>query len=274
MHALAPERRGTQAWLMTAGAVATLGGLWCLALIPGAPPRVSLPTPPPAQVRLLPKPMRPMPELPVSTRLEAEPTPQKAVAGRLPISRQRSPEPPAARPSHADSPDTHRETVQPSEAEDARAPLQLGLTLKSTTSTRGAARFAAQINGTSSETGTAFAVSRTGAPGPVGNGDPRAGVGPGRHLTKQPTDATLRRGASPAYPASARRAGIEGVVVLAVTIDESGYVQSAEVLRGLGYGLDESAIAAARATLWVPATLGGRAVATTRRFTVRFSLDG
>lgn len=53
----------------------------------------------------------------------------------------------------------------------------------------------------------------------------------------------------PAYTQAARDAKIEGLVILQVTFRKDGTVDSFKVLRGLGYGLDESAISAV-ATKW------------------------
>jgi protein TonB len=65
---------------------------------------------------------------------------------------------------------------------------------------------------------------------------------------------------APKYTMQARQAEIEGVVRVRVTVDESGHVINAQVISGLGYGLDESALAAARATTFEPATQCGKAV--------------
>jgi protein TonB len=65
---------------------------------------------------------------------------------------------------------------------------------------------------------------------------------------------------APKYTMQARQAEIEGVVRVQVTVDESGHVISARILSGLGYGLDESALAAAKATIFEPATQCGKPV--------------
>lgn len=74
----------------------------------------------------------------------------------------------------------------------------------------------------------------------------------------------------PKYTMQARQAEIEGVVRIEVTVDESGRVLSARVLSGLGYGLDESAIAAAKATTFEPATRCGKAIIGTAVLPFRF----
>jgi protein TonB len=95
---------------------------------------------------------------------------------------------------------------------------------------------------------------------------------PGLGDGKGPTPAALQTRVTPHYPPAAKRDGVEGVVVLFITINEKGRVDSARVLRGIGSGLDESALDAARTTTWFPATIDGQPVRSTRRFNVRFSL--
>ena len=85
--------------------------------------------------------------------------------------------------------------------------------------------------------------------------------------------AKLKRSTTPTYPAIARNQGVEGVVILAITIGPDGRVEDAHVVKGLGLGLDESALAAARKTVWSPATVNGNPTRTTRRFNVRFTLQ-
>jgi protein TonB len=75
---------------------------------------------------------------------------------------------------------------------------------------------------------------------------------------------------APKYTMQARQAEIEGVVRVQVTVDESGHVLSARVVSGLGYGLDESALAAARATVFEPATQCGKPVVGTTILPFRF----
>ena len=75
---------------------------------------------------------------------------------------------------------------------------------------------------------------------------------------------------APKYTMQARQAEIEGVVRVQVTVDESGHVLSARVVGGLGYGLDESALAAAKATIFEPATQCGKPVVGTTILPFRF----
>jgi protein TonB len=76
----------------------------------------------------------------------------------------------------------------------------------------------------------------------------------------------------PEYPDAAREANIEGRVRVELTLDATGRVTGARVLQGLGHGLDEAALDAARGARFEPATRCGRAVATTFTLGVRFTL--
>jgi protein TonB len=64
---------------------------------------------------------------------------------------------------------------------------------------------------------------------------------------------------TPAYTEEARAAGISGKVRVEISVDEHGRVVSVRVLQGLGHGLDEAALAAARAMAFEPAMRCGRA---------------
>lgn len=80
--------------------------------------------------------------------------------------------------------------------------------------------------------------------------------------------AQLLRQAQPRYPAAAALANVHGVVRIEFDIDEKGVVRSVRVLRGLGYGIDESALEAARKIEFRPATLCGKPVSS--KFTLAF----
>jgi TonB family protein len=81
-------------------------------------------------------------------------------------------------------------------------------------------------------------------------------------------------GPNPSYPEDARRAGVQGVVVLETVIDESGRVAEVEVLKGAPLGLTEAAAEAVRQWLFKPAVLEGQPVAVRYVLTVKFRLDG
>jgi periplasmic protein TonB len=75
---------------------------------------------------------------------------------------------------------------------------------------------------------------------------------------------------APKYTLEARQAEVEGVVRVEVTVDETGHVVSARVVSGLGYGLDEAALTAARASTFEPASRCGKPVIGTIVLPFRF----
>jgi periplasmic protein TonB len=76
----------------------------------------------------------------------------------------------------------------------------------------------------------------------------------------------------PTYTDDARAAGIEGRVRVEITIDETGKVVSTKIVSGLGHGLDESAIDAAKRMNFNAATKCGTAVKSTFVLSMRFVL--
>jgi protein TonB len=77
----------------------------------------------------------------------------------------------------------------------------------------------------------------------------------------------------PLYTEDARKARVEGIVLLQAIIRKDGSVDSFRVIRGLGYGLDESAINTI-ATKWrfKPGTLSGQPVDVQANIEVSFRL--
>ena len=152
-------------------------------------------------------------------------------------------------------------TPPPSEP-PARAAPRVGVSLGSTT------------------TGGSFAVG-------VGNtlygkadevaADPKAvkpyaveGTAPPRRSSAQPK---LLRLVEPPYPPAARKAAVEGPVVLLLRIDARGRVVAARVVSEPGTGTGEAARAALLRSEWSPALLEGEAVETEIRFTYNFVLE-
>jgi protein TonB len=88
------------------------------------------------------------------------------------------------------------------------------------------------------------------------------------------TEPVKLSGANPAYPEAARRARVQGVVVLELTIDTEGQVTRVRPLRPLPLGLTEAAVAAVQTWRFQPSTLNGRPVTTNYIITVRFLLNG
>ncbi len=103
-----------------------------------------------------------------------------------------------------------------------------------------------------------------------------------RHVELVPTDTCtedlvkpkLAAIIQPAYTREGRQANVEGDVRLEVTVDATGRVVGVKVLRGLGYGLDESAIdTIEKRWSFKPATRCGRPVPATIRAHVTFNLS-
>jgi len=72
---------------------------------------------------------------------------------------------------------------------------------------------------------------------------------------------------------SRQHPGFSGTVILEAIIDRQGRVQNPRVLRGLPYGLSESAIAAVKQWSFKPATLNGRPVRVYYVLTVNFRVE-
>jgi protein TonB len=80
--------------------------------------------------------------------------------------------------------------------------------------------------------------------------------------------------ARPAYPEAARRAGLEGEVLLGLRIDETGAVREARVLSAAPPGVFEAAaLAAYGAARFMPARIQGRPVRAEVRLRAVFRLD-
>ena len=113
--------------------------------------------------------------------------------------------------------------------------------------------------------------SQNGVPFAIGSGDDSDGpIQIGQGITA-PLAVTR---VSPLYTESARRARIQGVVILEAVIDREGNVGDVKVLKGLGFGLDENATSAVARWKFKPAHTGdGRAVSVYFRLTVDYHLN-
>jgi protein TonB len=77
---------------------------------------------------------------------------------------------------------------------------------------------------------------------------------------------------APVYPELARRAHMEGVVVLEAVIGVDGWVRDVRVLRGAGPLLDPAALEAVKRWRYRAATVGARPVAVSLQVVITFSL--
>lgn len=83
----------------------------------------------------------------------------------------------------------------------------------------------------------------------------------------------FRERVEPGYPELAKRAGIEGTVILEVSINHEGKVIEAKVKQGLGYGCDEAALEAVTRARFHPARDdNGQAVAVKVPIPFRFRI--
>ena len=78
---------------------------------------------------------------------------------------------------------------------------------------------------------------------------------------------------SPQYTEIARKARIQGVVIVEAIIDKVGNVTNVKILKGLPMGLDTAAADAVKKWKFKPATLNGKPVAVIYNLTVNFRLQ-
>ena len=95
---------------------------------------------------------------------------------------------------------------------------------------------------------------------------------PASTATQEPktTPPVLLSHAEPEYTSEARQLKIQGDVVLRVTITTSGQMVVHSVIRGLGHGLDESAMKSAPTYKFRPATQNGQPVEYTTNIIIKF----
>jgi TonB family protein len=75
------------------------------------------------------------------------------------------------------------------------------------------------------------------------------------------------------YPERAKSNKVEGVVYLVFVINKEGKVESPEILRGVGYGLDEEALRVVKQSPdWIPGMQRGQKVNVRMRLPVKFKL--
>lgn len=106
----------------------------------------------------------------------------------------------------------------------------------------------------------------TGSPGQA----PAAAAPAGSAYDERPR---VLKKVDPEYPQLAKMTGVEGIVVLAVLIDESGNIEDIEVVKSLGNtGCDEAAVEAVKQWQFAPATRQGKPIAARVTLPVLFNL--
>jgi protein TonB len=204
------------------------------------PPPSPAPSPPP-----LPPPPRRRPP-------RAPPVPLPRDAPARPLARDAVPPPPNVEPP----PD-----AQPA----AKAPVRIGVSLGASTSSGGVAAPAGN---------TLYGELPRTAPDPADVKPYRSErYVPPTQVTVLPRPVGDCRPPADEYPAAAQRLGIEGLVVLVLTIDETGAISDARVVDDPGHGLGPAALATIRRHCrFEPARRGTEPVATSLKFKVRFEL--
>lgn len=103
---------------------------------------------------------------------------------------------------------------------------------------------------------------------PAGGADDPVRIGPGV-VSPRP----LRQD-EPKYSDAARRASVQGTVVLEIVVDEKGRATDIKIISPLGFGLDEQAEEAVAKWTFVPGTKDGRPVKVLAEVEVSFKLQG
>ncbi len=111
-------------------------------------------------------------------------------------------------------------------------------------------------------------------PAQVVSGQGGQGTGAVRSIAQVSQLPQFKTQVKAAYPDGAKRAGIEGVVILQVDIDATGAVMDVQVVQGLGSGCDEAAAEAMKQSTFTPAYAGTDPVPVRIRIPYRFKING
>lgn len=122
-----------------------------------------------------------------------------------------------------------------------------------------------------------------GIPGGVPGGMPGGVPGGVPGVTEVPDEVLQLGGAivkpevirrvQPNYTEIARKARVQGIVIVEAIVDKQGDVTNVRVLKGLPMGLEQSAMDAVRQWKFKPATLNGRPVSVYFVLTINFRLN-
>lgn len=187
-------------------------------------------------------------------------------ADPLPVEEKEPPRPPAARAKAA-----RVEPKEPPQAAPPAEPSPAGAAVEALPD------FGLALSGGTNATGLAVAAGQGAGPlrsAPVEKVVRKAQVLSTKNdvCNEAATKPKAKQVPTPAYTEAGRAAGIEGKVRVEVTVDERGRVISVRVLQGLGFGLDEAALDAAKRATFEPATQCGKPVAATFNIGMRFSI--
>jgi len=106
----------------------------------------------------------------------------------------------------------------------------------------------------------------------IGPGEGGDGGGGRRGLTGSFTAPVVLYQVEPEFSEEARKAKLQGVVMLYGEVDTNGWLRNIRVTRGLGLGLEEKAIAAVKQWRFRPGTRDGKPVVAAAAIEVNFHL--
>jgi protein TonB len=219
-------------------------------------------------------PPRPVPRIPTKIVVNVVEPPPKPPAPEPPPPEPTptpppTPEPPRVKPTPKATPrPTQPVTPSPTPNDSPAAPTDV------TVPASGAKpKFGVSMSSTSTAGKTEAPVGNTSRPtepsGPADDAKPLAPAA-AHEVTKMPLPQGRCAGK---YTEAARAAGVEGVVVLDLIVDENGKAREISVVQGLEQGLTEAAVAALRACQFSPGERGGAKVPVrVRGFKIRFLL--
>ncbi len=108
------------------------------------------------------------------------------------------------------------------------------------------------------------------APSGASNGG--AGSGPIRRIGGGVSPPVLTHSVPPQFSEEARQKKLSGNVVVGLIVDQDGLPQNVHLIRGVGVGLDENAVAAVKQYRFTPAMEDGKPVAVELNISVNFQL--
>jgi TonB family protein len=126
-------------------------------------------------------------------------------------------------------------------------------------------------NGGIGDKGDGGGIGNRRGPG-AGDGGDGGGITGTAGMRGTITQAVLQWKAEPEYSEEARKARLQGTVVLRIVVDARGQATNIEIAQSLGLGLDERAVESVKRWRFRPATQNGKAVASAAIVQVNFRL--
>jgi protein TonB len=183
---------------------------------------------------------------------EDKPPPRPRIAHRMPdVAPKPSPPPPSDEPAKPDEPPTFGVPLESTTTGDSSVAVPVGRTLMTKPG------------------------PRPEKPKPLPSGDGDGGFVPVAdiYIDKYPEKIWAPDGEDN-YPPEAKRLGIEGIVRLKLSIDQSGKVVQVKIIEHAGHGFDEAAAKAMKQAKFKPAvTKDGRSVPSNLIYVYRFETE-